>query len=354
MSAIAIIFIYCGAFLCLLFASGQLLLPSKRLTNTLLALILLALGLNQIYNALYLDHALKENATLLYVNLPLLFALGPLGFFYFRSAASNQSQITKYELLLFAPAIFSIGFYFFGFSISDQCKIEAAYGFTLHCSTYVSIAYGLTILANLAMAASLAFALIFLEKNKAELSLKLVALVTLLFLIFASWAVFLSIEALYYTSVATTLLVALAYLWGVRRASLLQLQRLKALGSQYEYSYTKGLNIENLLQKLSHLIAEEHIHRQPNLTALQLAEELKISKHQLSQLLNQHKEQNFRQLINQARIEDAKKLLLSHPDKTILEIAFLVGFNSKGVFNDIFRKLSGQTPTNFRKSQSIY
>ena len=61
-------------------------------------------------------------------------------------------------------------------------------------------------------------------------------------------------------------------------------------------------------------------------------------------------EKNFYDLINTHRVEEAKKRLIdSNNTKTILEILYEVGFNSKSVFNSAFKKNTGFTPTEFRK-----
>jgi AraC-like DNA-binding protein len=60
---------------------------------------------------------------------------------------------------------------------------------------------------------------------------------------------------------------------------------------------------------------------------------------------------NFMDLLNNYRIEEAKEMLLKpgKNDRSILEIAFEVGFNSKEVFNRCFKKYTGMTPSEFKK-----
>ncbi len=84
------------------------------------------------------------------------------------------------------------------------------------------------------------------------------------------------------------------------------------------------------------------------LSLRKLCAELKENAHAVSQVINQDLQSNFYELVNRHRIERAKQLLRESPDKTVLEIALEVGFNSKSTFNTAFRHNTGMTPTEFR------
>jgi AraC-like DNA-binding protein len=73
---------------------------------------------------------------------------------------------------------------------------------------------------------------------------------------------------------------------------------------------------------------------------------------ELSVLINQHLNQHFFDFVNEYRIEE-EKLLLKNPEKkefTVLDILYEVGFNSKSSFNTAFKKHTGLTPTQFKKT----
>jgi len=82
-----------------------------------------------------------------------------------------------------------------------------------------------------------------------------------------------------------------------------------------------------------------------------LANELKMPSFVLSQVLNITAKQNFYEFINNYRIQESKRLLTSSTEnnKTILEILYKCGFNSKSVFNSAFRKYTNMTPSEFKK-----
>jgi len=88
------------------------------------------------------------------------------------------------------------------------------------------------------------------------------------------------------------------------------------------------------------------------LSLRKLCAELKENAHAVSQVINQDLQSNFYELVNRHRIERAKQFLRESPDKTVLEIALEVGFNSKSTFNTAFRRYVGMTPTEFRASNA--
>lgn len=92
----------------------------------------------------------------------------------------------------------------------------------------------------------------------------------------------------------------------------------------------------------------------PELSLKQLASELKIPERLLSGVINQYRNQNFYDFVNNYRIAKAKKLLIddSPKKKTVLEILYDSGFNSKSTFNQVFKKHTGSTPTEFKRSRS--
>ncbi|MBN1272090.1 MAG: AraC family transcriptional regulator [Candidatus Aminicenantes bacterium] len=60
---------------------------------------------------------------------------------------------------------------------------------------------------------------------------------------------------------------------------------------------------------------------------------------------------NFFDFVNKYRVEEAKKLFLdvSNNSRSILEQLFDAGFNSKSVFNRVFKKYTGMTPSEFKR-----
>lgn len=107
---------------------------------------------------------------------------------------------------------------------------------------------------------------------------------------------------------------------------------------------------ERLVAQLERLLSEKSPFLDPNLTVADLARPLNIHARSLSQLINQHQDCNFHEFINRRRIEHAKADIARHPEKSILEVAYDSGFNSKSAFNTAFKRFVQLTPTGYRRS----
>ena len=90
---------------------------------------------------------------------------------------------------------------------------------------------------------------------------------------------------------------------------------------------------------------EDHCVEELSLT--KVANSVRISPNHLSERFKQVTGVNFVEYIAWTRFEKVCDLL-RNSNLRISEIAFAVGFQSLSQFNRVFRKLSGQSPTEFR------
>lgn len=95
----------------------------------------------------------------------------------------------------------------------------------------------------------------------------------------------------------------------------------------------------------------EKVYRDEKLTLRSLAKKLKIPYYQLSEMLNKRLNRKFNEFINYYRIEESKSILESSAahDKTIVSVAFDVGFKSTTSFYQVFKKYTGMTPNQYKK-----
>ncbi|EMN88252.1 DNA-binding helix-turn-helix protein [Leptospira weilii str. UI 13098] len=128
--------------------------------------------------------------------------------------------------------------------------------------------------------------------------------------------------------------------------------------AQTRKSITSSLNVNELVRNIKDLLEKKKVFLQKSLKEENIAKELGLSLHQLSEIVNVEFGNNFPSLINQYRIEEAKKLLLDHPEKTTSEIGSRAGFSSKSTFYMEFKKLTGTNPNAYRrkklKSEAVF
>ncbi|QJD80195.1 helix-turn-helix domain-containing protein [Spirosoma rhododendri] len=106
-----------------------------------------------------------------------------------------------------------------------------------------------------------------------------------------------------------------------------------------------------VLQKLTRLMDDEKLYLRSDLSLPKLADQLNTSPHHLSQLLNDRLQKSFFDLLADYRVREAQTLL-TDPLTTNLkidEIAERVGYNSTSAFHTAFKRLTGQTPAQFRQ-----
>ncbi|MCE7039070.1 helix-turn-helix domain-containing protein [Dyadobacter sp. CY312] len=126
---------------------------------------------------------------------------------------------------------------------------------------------------------------------------------------------------------------------------------LSSLSSQ-KYA-DKKLNPEDsqmVISRLERAMTERELFKNPNLKLNDLAKEINVSGHQLSQILNDNVGKNFTLFVNEYRINEACKMLSDDNILTVDAIGEEVGFNSKSTFFAAFKKIKELTPSTYRQS----
>lgn len=112
---------------------------------------------------------------------------------------------------------------------------------------------------------------------------------------------------------------------------------------------------EAILVRLNHLLATSQPYLESDLSLPRLAERLETTPHHLSQLMNDRLGQTFFDWLATHRVAEARRLLadptLAH--LKIDEIAERVGYNSPSAFHTAFKRLTQQTPAQFREGGGL-
>ncbi len=128
---------------------------------------------------------------------------------------------------------------------------------------------------------------------------------------------------------------------------------------QKEESYTKsGLEEEvgkELSNRLVRLMEDQKPFTNSELSLRNLADMLEISPHNLTEVINKYSNKNFYDFVNAYRVEEVKARIRNQENNnyTLLAIGLESGFNSKSSFNSVFKKHTGQTPSQYKKSLQI-
>jgi AraC-like DNA-binding protein len=106
--------------------------------------------------------------------------------------------------------------------------------------------------------------------------------------------------------------------------------------------------------KLLALMADEQPWLEPELTLTELAKRLRIAPALLSKVINAGCEQNFNDFVNAYRVREAQRLLADprFAHYSLVGVALESGFNSRSTFNRVFKKVTGQAPSELTRPKS--
>ncbi|MDT7829675.1 helix-turn-helix transcriptional regulator [Pricia sp. S334] len=106
-----------------------------------------------------------------------------------------------------------------------------------------------------------------------------------------------------------------------------------------------------LMQSLVHLFSMDKIYKENDICLEMVAHRLNTTRHNASQVINEHFDMNFHELVNKYRIQEAKSILDGDRQKNlnIIDVAYEVGYNNKVTFNKAFKKDTKLTPSEYQK-----
>jgi AraC-like DNA-binding protein len=123
---------------------------------------------------------------------------------------------------------------------------------------------------------------------------------------------------------------------------------------RYRKSGLSGEKAKEIVNRLLDVMEKDRPYLDSGLTLSKLADRISIPPHNLSEVINTQLNQSFFDFINKYRIEKVKADL-ADPSKnsyTLLAIGMDAGFNSKSSFNTIFKKYTGVTPSEYKKTHT--
>lgn len=305
------------------------------------------------------------------LELPLIFLIGPVYYFYIKSLLDRQFRLKWTDGLHMIPclvAYFNRGSFFLLPPEDKISRLDAA----LEATQYdVSISFIIPIAIHVAQTlvylvlANQQLRKVNASANERNLQFKkwlqgftfgfgAYWIATFLWMLYLTLANAFFHEVDYINVLFTACLVnVLAYVSVYHNQEFSQYM-LSLLSEKYQKSSLSPEQSKSLLQKIVKVMEEEKPYLDSDLKISDLARSVSTTTNIVSQVLNQETNKNFFEFVNSYRIAEAMKRL-SDPEFShisILGIAMDAGFSNKNTFNRLFKKHTGLTPTQFIRNMA--
>ncbi|WP_243397199.1 AraC family transcriptional regulator [Leptospira kmetyi] len=349
---------------CLMFL-GQIVLPNKVRLNYLLGVLFLGMSILQGSSISILSFSASFLSWLILLHIPALYSVGPVLYGIYKVSTGESFLESAKERILHAILPLTGAFLYFGILFFPGNVPE-----TIRRSFSEKIFPSPLDWVLLPAVIGIAFYVFLVLKSsrdlwrwevwKAEPTARILSFLAATSLFHLTLGAFFFItkipDFLILTSGGMGLALCAAYLIGHRNPRFFQkLQEVtQATREKYARSLLVGIDRATLKENLIHLMEKDFLYREEDLGLGDLADELALSTHQVSEFLNQELGKNFSVFVNDYRVAEARSLLTSEPDKSILDIAYSVGFRTKSSFNRAFQKHTGITPSEYRANSAQF
>ncbi|GHG08294.1 AraC family transcriptional regulator [Thalassotalea marina] len=111
-----------------------------------------------------------------------------------------------------------------------------------------------------------------------------------------------------------------------------------------------GQELTAAFKHIEQLFIEQKSYLNNELTLAELSKLCQLPEVLVSNAINHVGKQCFYDYVNTHRIEEAKRLLIKHRSRSVIDVAMDSGFNAKSTFYNAFKKFVGQSPSEFRKA----
>lgn len=298
-----------------------------------------------------------------YVQLELLFGIGPALYFYTKSVTDKAFTFSKKDALHFVPVALEFIFYRTAFY---RLGADGLYQTPAHPYTKIYLVEQWLGSLSIVIYAIISLRLLFryqswLKQHYSNLENKSLRWLQLPIIIYAlfwiGWNFFGEVDKYFfdkslkeYFILPTFVGLAAVTCWIGFKGYLKTQTETSGYASQKPKPSSDDPNPE-LAKKLTALMDKERPYLNPELDLNRLAELLEANPKQVSYTINRSFSKNFYEYVNSYRIEAFKQSVTEPENKklTLLGLAFECGFNSKSTFNDVFKKATGKTPSQYAK-----
>lgn len=320
------------------------------------------------------------------VSIPFPFLHGPFLYLYTAAVTQLLPANKKWLLLHFLPAAVILVFAIPLFSLSAAEKMEVLYN---KGRDYADLMFVAGWVMRVSGVAYVTWCFVLLRKHKKNIGelfsyeerINLNWLRYLIYACLAVWIIIIFVKKDSFIFAAVVIFVVLLGYFGIRQVGIFGSKNIvqdvpEQLPDEEEVSTaptispgapvpanpvedkatkkysSSGLNPEAadlIHEKLTRCMKEEHLFTEPELSLSMLAAKLEVHPNYLSQVINAKEGKSFFDYINFLRVEEFKRLveLPGQEQFTLMSIAMDCGFNSKSSFNKNFKKIMGQSPTEY-------
>ncbi len=343
----------------------------KRLSNLILSAFLFANGLF-ILNFIFFRSRVATPADfplIYFCGNSLYFLLAPLLYLYTKSLCYKNFRFHKNYWLHFSPYVLAVGLYSISYwiriahldpMINSSFVLISPIDYIIH---YAGLHLQIILYAAAVIKAISVYRLKLKETFSSieNINLSWWLLIFMTFMLMwlmdlGSWLISLihiTAPMLTYLLTLLSLIINFIFATTVVYKGLKQPEIFSGIEEKPKYAQSKLTKEQGQkhIKRLIRYMKTQKPYLEPALTLPELAESLSIHPRYLSQAINDALQQNFYDFVNSYRIEEAKQKFANpaENDKTVLEILYEVGFNSKSVFNNAFKKYTGKTPSQYRK-----
>jgi len=351
-------FILFGGGLSFLLALVQLFQARSRFKNILLFIIFSSLAVIQVQGyAISITHVERPGIGMM-IFLIAKFILGPSIYIFYLSVFNRDYYFTSREFIHFIPAALVSAVI-----ILVSLPVEYRAGLPVMLYSFIEKNQVLEYLHSLGFALVLGYVLAIFSKlevmkvlkdsNRDRILVVAITVITILFLITAMIIISMLTGNDSFAKGAMTLTTIFAIYWFV----IAQIHPEVFLSSPKKNQNLNriegllhGINTEKLDSGLNELLVREKLYCDEDLSLKRLADLLGVQPQELSVYLNHHLQVNFNSYLNRYRVDEAIVLMKEDPERSLLSIAFAVGFNSKSVFYEAFTRQTGLSPARYRKT----
>ncbi len=339
----------------------------KALPDKVLSVWMFVIGVHLFLSYLFYIEYYHDFPFFMALLIPMPLLHGPLLLFYVQSLIRPNPGIRRSDWLHFLPALAFYAFLFpDGFlQTAEELMVFAFETLITNPPFYWTF---FTTLLYLSGVVYVVWALLLLRQHSNRIKdnfsytekINLGWLMKLILGLAGIWLVVLISDEPQYIYAALTLFVFLIGYFGSRQGVIFtdntQPGQPAPISDPEKIKYEKSTLTEEkrnaYLQTLKAFMEEEKPHLEPKVTLKEISDQLDMHPNHLSQVINESLNVNFHDFVNQYRVEEFKSRVAADTSRklTLLAHAYDSGYSSKSSFNEVFKKFTGLTPSQYQKS----